>query len=72
MSENKIEKAALVAKIEEKEGQLSRAESEASAWNKKGGLNTSHAKLSNIMVESLRKEISTLHQQLAGLSDNDT
>lgn len=72
MSEQLMSKEELIAKIEAKERQLVRAESEAIAWNNKKGLNTSHAKMSIIMVDSLRNEISILSQQLERLSDDDT
>ena len=55
MSEELMSKDELVAKIDEKVWQLMRAESEAIAWDKKKVPNTSHAKMSNTMVDSLRK-----------------
>lgn len=58
-------KKELVAKIEEKEAQLQRAVQESNAWNKGKYKTSSNAEVSKIYVDTLRKEISGLREQLA-------
>jgi hypothetical protein len=58
------DKQELIKTIEEKESQLHKAELESSAWNNGKYKNSSNASVSKIFVESLRKEISRLREQL--------
>lgn len=65
-------KEAIKNKIDEKERQLARAESECFAWNKGKYKDSSNAQVSKIYVESLKKEISNLHQKLSEIENEST
>ena len=60
-------KQELIDKLEEKEAQLKRAERESQAWNRGRHKSASNAPVSKLYVESLRKEIAELRQQLKKL-----
>ncbi len=64
---NQEEIAAIRAEIKKKERQLYRANKEMNAWSKSRARSYSNANLSNLFVESERKEISELQAQLLKL-----
>ncbi len=56
----------LIKKIEDKENKLSSAIRESDCWNKgKYKKSSSNAPISKIYVDSLRREISSLREQLS-------
>ncbi|EGR1425927.1 TPA: hypothetical protein ACGUPG_004371 [Vibrio vulnificus] len=57
----------LLEKIERKEAQLLKAQSESNAWNRGKYNKSSNAKVSKIFVKSLESEISDLENQLSKL-----
>ncbi|EGR0722854.1 MULTISPECIES: hypothetical protein [Vibrio] len=57
----------LLEKIERKEAQLLKAQSESSAWNRGKYNKSSNTKVSKIFVKSLESEISDLENQLSKL-----
>jgi hypothetical protein len=59
----------LLELIENKEQQLSRAESESDSWNKGKYKNSSNASVSKIYVSSLQKEIVDLKAQLTEINN---
>lgn len=65
-------KEAIKKEIEEKEQQLARAKSESFAWNKGKFKNSSNAQVSNIYVESLKKEISNLYKKFSEIENEST
>lgn len=50
--------------IAKKEAQLARAESECNVWNKDKYKSGSNAKMSKVIVNSLKKQISDLYKKL--------
>ena len=60
-------KQELIEKIREKEAELQRSERESQAWNRGRHKSASNAPISKLYVESLRKEIAELRQQLKKL-----
>lgn len=63
-----MRKNELIKKIQEKEKQLSIAVSESDAWNTGKYKTSSNAKISKIFIDSLRKEIKCLHEELSNFS----
>lgn len=61
-------KQELTNKIQEKEGQLSQAQRESEAWSESKYKHFSNTLHSEILVKSLRDEISKLYSQLNNLS----
>lgn len=59
-------------KIEKKEGRLYRANLEMTAWNKGKHKAYSNAKMSKLLVDSLRKEIADLHAKLRELKKKES
>ena len=57
----------LIKKIEDKESQLEKAQRESNAWNNGKYNNSSNASMSKVLVESLRKDIQKLREQLESL-----
>jgi hypothetical protein len=62
----------LKTKIQEKERLLSMAQGESDAWNKGKYKSSSNAQMSKILVESFKKEISSLRKELSDISGEST
>ena len=62
---------ALRAEIKTRERQLYRAKKQTSAWNKGGAKSHFNANMTNLFVESQRKEISELRAQLLKLKKEE-
>ncbi|EPN3982851.1 hypothetical protein [Vibrio parahaemolyticus] len=60
-------KEELLEKIESKEAQLLKAESESDVWNRGKYNKSSNAEVSKIFVKSLQSEIADLENQLSKL-----